>query len=42
MTKNDVIKEHPTNEPAPWVAHAVILSKNDGSLRVTLDARNFE
>ena len=42
MIKNDVIKEHQSNEPAPWVAHTVIFSKDDGSLRVTLDARNFK
>ena len=41
MCENDVIEPHPTKEPAPWVSNAVIEPKNDGSLRVTLDARNI-
>ena len=40
MIQNDVIEEHPVGEPAPWVSAPVIVPKSDGSLRVTLDARN--
>ena len=41
MLKNDVIEEHPTNQPAPWVSRAVIVPKSEGGLRITLDARNI-
>ena len=41
MTKKGVMKEHPPNEPAPWVSCAVIVPKSDSSLRITLDARNL-
>ena len=40
MIQQDVIEEHPRDEPAPWVANAVLAPKDDGSLRVTMDARN--
>ena len=40
MIQQDVIEEHPKDEPAPWVANAVLAPKDDGSLRVTMDARN--
>ena len=40
MIKDGVIEEHPSNEPAPWVSCAVVVPKPDGSLRITLDARN--
>ena len=40
MIKYDVIEEHPRTEPAPWVSASVIKAKDDGGLRVTLDARN--
>lgn len=40
MIKQDVIEEHPRDEPAPWVSNAVLAPKADGSIRVTLDARN--
>ena len=41
MVQQDVIEEHPPNEPAPWVSNAVLTPKpTDGSIRVTLDARN--
>ena len=40
MIRHDVIEEHPHDEPAPWVSNAVLAPKSDGSIRVTLDARN--
>ena len=40
MVAQDVIEEHPPTEPAPWVSTAVIAPKSDGSIRMTLDARN--
>ena len=40
MIDNDIIDEHPINEPAPWVSNTVIAPKSDGSIRITLDARN--
>ena len=40
MIKQDVIEEHPPNQPAPWVSNAVVTPKDDGSVRVTMDARN--
>ncbi|CAB4041353.1 Hypothetical predicted protein, partial [Paramuricea clavata] len=36
----DVIDEHPPIEPAPWVSNAVIAPKPDGTIHITLDARN--
>ena len=41
MINNDVIEEHPVGEPTPWISNAVYVPKPDGSLRVTLDARNI-
>ena len=42
MIDEDVIEEHPPNQPALWVSCAVITPKpkSDGEIRVTLDARN--
>ena len=40
MIGQDVIEEHPPTQPAPWVSNAVIATKPDGALQVTLDARN--
>ena len=40
MIEQDVIEEHPPNEPAPWVSNSVLTPKADGSIRMTLDARN--
>ena len=37
MIKQDVIEEHPHDQPAPWVSNAVLAPKEDGSIRVTLD-----
>ena len=41
MLKNDVIEEHPVGDPTPWISNAVYVPKPNGSLRVTLDARNI-
>ena len=40
MLKNDVIEEHPSSEPAPWTSNIVIAPKEDGDIRITLDAKN--
>ena len=40
MMKNDVIEEHPSGEPAPWTSNVVIAPKEDGDIRITLDAKN--
>ena len=40
MLKESVIEEHPINDPSPWVSYAVIFPKTDGSISITLDARN--
>ena len=40
MIEDDVIEEHPRDEPAPWVSRAQIVPKPGGGLRITLDARN--
>ena len=41
MLEEDVIELQPKNEPAPWVSAPVIVPKPDGSIRITLDARNI-
>ena len=41
MLTNNVIEEHPNGEHAPWVSNIVIVPKDDGELRVTLDATNI-
>ena len=40
MIDQGVIEEHPNTEPAPWISNAVLTPKPDGTIRVTLDARN--
>ena len=40
MLEQGVAEEHPINEPAPWQSNVVLCEKDDGTLRVTLDARN--
>ena len=40
MLDQDVIEEHPTDEPAEWISNVVLAPKDDGTLRVTMDARN--
>ena len=40
MLQEGVIEEHPINDPSPWVSCAVIVPKTDGSIRITLDARD--
>ena len=41
MIEDGVIEEHPHDEAAPWISNAVLAPKDDGSVRVTLDARNL-
>ena len=41
MIDDDIIEQHPPNEPAPWISCAAIAPKPDGDIRVTLDARNI-
>ena len=41
MINNDVIEEHPIGEPTPWISNAHLVPKKDGSLRMTLDAKNL-
>ena len=40
MIQQDVIEEHPKDEPAIWIYNAILAPKPDGSIRITLDARN--
>ena len=40
MIEQEVIEKHPPNEPAQWVSNTVLAPKSDGSIRITLDARN--
>ena len=35
-----MIEKHPCDQPAPWISNAVLAPKQNGSIRVTLDARN--
>ena len=39
MIAQGVIEEQPPDEPAPWVSNNVIAPKDDGGIRITLDAR---
>ena len=40
MIENDVIEEHPQGEQAPWTSNVVVASKDDGEIRITMDAKN--
>lgn len=40
MIDRGVIEEHPKGEHTPWVSNLVIAPKDDGGLRITLDAKN--
>ena len=40
MMQKDVIEEHTSNEPAPWVSCAVVAPNSYGNIRITLDGRN--
>ena len=40
MLSYGVIEEHPKGEHAPWVSNVVIAPKDDGDIRITLDAKN--
>ena len=39
MIKQDIIEEHPQDQPAPWVSNIILATKQDNGIRVTLDAR---
>ena len=41
MLDNDVIEEHPSSEPTQWISNIVIAPKDDGEIRITLDAKNL-
>ena len=41
MIAQDIIELHPTAEPAPWISNTVLTPKDDGALRITLDAKNI-
>ena len=41
MINHNIIKEHPINQPTPWVSNIVITPKANGSLKMTLDAHNI-
>ena len=40
MLTAGIIEQHPAGEPAPWTSNLVIVPKDDGGIRVTLDAKN--
>ena len=40
IIKDGVIEEHPNNKPAPWMSCAVVVPKDDSSLRTILDTCN--
>ena len=37
-----MVEKHPCDQPAPWISNAVLAPKQDGPIRVTLDARNVK
>ena len=39
MVSYGVIEEHPKGEHAPWVSNIVMAPKDDGDIRITLDAK---
>ena len=41
MMKSDVIEEHPTGQPAPWISNIVIAPKDDDDICIELDAKNL-
>ena len=40
MINQDIIEQHPINQPTSWVSNAVIAPKTDGSIKMSLDAHN--
>lgn len=40
IVKQDVIEEHPSVEPAPWISNVMIAPKSDRLIRMTAHARN--
>ena len=41
MISQNVIEELPTGQQTPWISNIVIAPKDDGNIRVTLDAKNL-
>ena len=41
MLAEGIIEPQPVDEPAPWVSAPCLVPKPDGSIRITLDARNI-
>ena len=41
MAKQGVIEELPASKQAHWVSNIVVAPKDDGGIRVTLDAKDF-
>ena len=41
MLANDVVEEHPRGEAAPWMSNVVVTNKDDGEIRITMDAKNI-
>jgi hypothetical protein len=41
MLREGIIEPQPIDEPAPWVSAPCLVPKPDGSIRITLDARNI-
>ena len=41
MLDEGIIEPQPMDEPAPWVSAPCLVPKPDGSIRITLDARNI-
>ena len=41
MVSQNVIEELPAGQQTPWISNIVIAPKNDGNIRVTLDAKNL-
>lgn len=38
MIQQDIVEEHPQDQPVPWVSDVVLTPKPDNGIRVTLDA----
>ena len=38
MIQQDIVEEHPQDQPVPWVSNVVLTPKPDNGIRVTLDA----
>ena len=38
MIQQDIVEEHPQDQPVPWVSNVVLTPKPDNGIRVTLAA----